>query len=119
MIDIRGYDKTEVLMALYNKAKTQGKGILHFDPEPMTLDEAQRLIDKNPSLYFDYVKGRIMKVDLRGNEVDTLLYNRDNGPGAAEDAWLDYLTAPKSSDLRNPAYDGPMGVFEGYGDYDK
>jgi len=97
MLNIRGLDKAEVLVVLYNRAGTQGRGILHFDPKPMTIEEARATIAANPSLYFDYVKGRVLKVDLRGNEVETLLYNRDNGPEAAEDALLDYLTAPKKS----------------------
>jgi len=95
MLDIGGLDKAEVLMALYNRARTHGNGFMRYEPKPMTVEEARAIIAANPFLSFDYVKGRVLKVDLRGNEVDTRLYNRDNGPEAAEDALLDYLTAPK------------------------
>jgi len=76
-------DKAKVLAELYNRAKTQGMGILHYTPEDMTPDEAQKMLDAGQT-YFDYVKGRVMKVDLETYELDTRLYNRDNGEGAAE-----------------------------------
>lgn len=98
-LDIRGLDKAEVLAALYNSAKPLGMGWLHFDPTPMTVAEAQEVINAGgnaagdypawPSrnkMYFDYFKGRVMKVDISGDELYTGLYDRDNGEGAAERA---------------------------------
>lgn len=88
-IDITGLDKATVLAALYNRSRPQGMGFLHFDPEPMTRDEAQAVIASggthlsDRSLYFDYLKGRVMKVDLSKDEFDPWLYDRDNGNGAA------------------------------------
>ena len=41
---------------------------------------------KPKQLYFDYLYGRIMKVDLSRDYFDPRLYDRDNGPGAAERA---------------------------------
>lgn len=32
----------------------------------------------------DYLAGRVMKISLKEDEVDTFLYNRDNGKDAAE-----------------------------------
>lgn len=78
--DISKMKKTEVLRALYNAAKPQGMGFLHYTPEPMTEEEAEALLAKGD--YFDYVKGRVMKVSLRDNTLDTDLYDRDNGYGA-------------------------------------
>jgi hypothetical protein len=54
----------------------------------MSLQHARAHIDyeNNPDLYFDYLHGRVMKIGLVKNEVNTALYNRDNGPGAAEAA---------------------------------
>lgn len=82
-MDIKGLDKAEVLAALYNRAKTQGMGILHYAPEMMSKGEAQKILDSGQT-YFDYLKGRIMKIELESEEVETRLYNRDNGPDAAE-----------------------------------
>ena len=48
----------------------------------MTITEAADLLERDT--YFDYLKGRVMKVDLSGNELDPYLYDRDNGEGAAE-----------------------------------
>lgn len=85
-MNITGLDKAEVLAALYNSAKPQGMGFLHFEAKPMTKEEAQQLLDKGQT-YFDYVKGRVMKIEIGWkDEVYTELYNRDNGHGAAERA---------------------------------
>ncbi len=84
MIDLTKHDKAEVLAALYNHSKPQGMGFLHFTSEVMGKEEAQELL--KGFKYFDYLKGRIMKVDLRGDELNPALYDRDNGEGAAERA---------------------------------
>ena len=71
-----------MLAALYNASKPQGMGFMHYDSKPMTRQEAEALLEK--ATYFDYLKGRVMKVDLSGDELDPRLYDRDNGQGAAE-----------------------------------
>jgi hypothetical protein len=81
-VSIKGLDKAEILAALYNEARPLGLGMLHFDPEPMTVDEAREMIGKY--LNFDYVKGRPLKVSLDGDELDTRLYDRDQGQGKGE-----------------------------------
>lgn len=92
-MDISQLDKAAVLAALYNHARPQGMGFLHFDLTPMTIEEARQIIASGQT-YFDYVKGRVMKVDLSKDFLDTRLYDRDNGPGAAENAILEELTRP-------------------------
>ncbi len=84
-MDISKMNKAEVLATLYNNARTQGMGILHYTPEDMTKEEAQKLLDDGQT-YFDYMKGRVMKIDLSKDELNTRLYNRDNGENAAEKA---------------------------------
>lgn len=80
-ISIAGLDKADVLRALYNRAKPQGTGFLHYSAGDMTLEEARELLAA--STYFDYVKGRVMKVGIEGDELNPSLYDRDNGDGAA------------------------------------
>ena len=82
-MNISNYSKAQVLAALYNNSKPQGMGMLHFNPTPMTEAEAQEMLDDGQT-YFDYVQGRVMKIDLSDDEMDTYLYNRDLGQGAAE-----------------------------------
>ena len=96
-IDITGLDKAEVLAALYNASQPQGLGFLQFVAGDMTVDDAQRHINGGhnsggdytwtppgiPHLYFDYLMGRVMKIDLTGDELRVGLYDRDNGDGAA------------------------------------
>lgn len=86
-IDISDLDKAEVLAALYNRAQPQGMGMLHYDPIPMDAKEAQEILDSG-SHYFDYLKGRVMKVNLGADTFSSRLYNRDNGAGAAEQVIL-------------------------------
>ena len=86
-IDIKYLEKSKVLSALYNKAKPQGMGFIHYESEDMEIEEAQTLLDTGQK-YFDYIKGRVMKIELDGNILNTALYNRDNGEGIAEEIIL-------------------------------
>lgn len=77
----------EKLCRLYNRARPQGIGFLHFDPKPMTVEEAQAILDAaDGETYFDYLGGRVMKIDVAEEPINTRLYNRDNGHEAAERA---------------------------------
>jgi hypothetical protein len=92
-MDIKGLNKAAVLAALYNASKPQGMGFMHYDPTPMTEKEAAMLL-KGDS-YFDYLKGRVMKIDLSKDNVDTWGYNRDNGTDAAEKAVAELVKTHK------------------------
>jgi len=92
MISLKGCDRSEVLAALYNRARPVGLGLLHYTPDPMTVEEARRLLDTPGPHYFDYVKGRSLKIDLSGDTLNPDLYDRDNGSGAAREALAHLLT---------------------------
>lgn len=81
-ISLTGINKAHVLAALYNHSKPLGMGFLHFDPTPMSEQEAQAILKEQTQ--FDYLKGRVMKVDLSGEVLDASLYDRDNGEGSAK-----------------------------------
>ena len=83
-IDLKDLSKAKVLAALYNASKPQGMGFIQYDPKPMTESEAEKLLQRGAD--FDYLQGRVMKVDLSGDQFDPYLYDRDNGPGAAKAA---------------------------------
>lgn len=86
-MDISKLDKAAVLAVLYNSARLRGIEGMHFStPEKMTREEALMLLVESQDKYFDYILGRAMKIDLSNDELDTWLYNRDNGSGAAEAA---------------------------------
>lgn len=84
-IDISKLDKAAVLASLYNNSHQQGMGF--FDQRgrnEMSVTDAEQLL-KDQS-YFDYIYGRVIKVNLKGVEIDPWLYDRDNGDGAAQRA---------------------------------
>ena len=96
-MDIKGLNKAEVLAALYNASKVQGMGLFQTDFKEMTTEEADQMLKESDDKFFDYVKGKVMKVRIEGDEIDTRNYNRDNGEGAAERALSKLLVA-------NPLY---------------
>ena len=96
-ISLEGLDKAAVVPALYNASKPLGMGFLYYDPLPMTIEEARELLKE--SVDFDYLKGRVMKVYLGGDELDPWGYDRDNGQGAASRA-ISALVAGDENQLR-------------------
>lgn len=88
-IDIKGLDHAAVLAALYNAARAQGLGMLRFKPEPMTISQARdelKAAGKRGQPYFDYLHGRVMKVQIHGDSLNPRCYDRDNGQYAAAEA---------------------------------
>jgi len=96
-ISIANLEKAAVLAALYNAAHPQGLGFLHYDATPMTSDEARKKYGSCDG-YYDYLQGRVMKVDLSEDSFDPWLYDRDNGPGSAKRA----IDALKNDGDTNP-----------------
>lgn len=85
-INLEGLNKADVLAALYNASKPKGLAPLHFDSQEMTREEAAKLLAKDRPPRFEYIKGRVMKINLSGDDLDPRFYDRDNGPGAAAKA---------------------------------
>lgn len=83
MINIEGMDKAKVLKALYDNSHVQGLGFMSA-LDNFTENDARELMKTQPD--FDYLYGRIMKIDLSANEFEEWLYDRDNGAGAAQRA---------------------------------
>ena len=84
-MNIQGLDKGAILAALYNASKPQGLGALFASSETMTAQQAHALLDANGTR-FDYLRGRVMKVDVGPDDLWLGLYDRDNGDGAGERA---------------------------------
>lgn len=100
LISIAGLDKAAVLAALYNASAPTGMGRMWAvrAPATMTATDAQAIIEErgddagemfgnmtaSPYLTFDYLHGRPLKIDLRGDAFDPWGFDRDNGgPGTA------------------------------------
>lgn len=86
MVDIKGLDKAEVLKVLYDNSHLQGLGIFQAVPDEfVTIEHCRELLKKQT--YFDYLYGKVLKVDLKSDEsFEEWLYDRDNGKGAAQRA---------------------------------
>lgn len=80
-IDISDLPKGRVLAALYNNAKPQGLGFIDANPGFMSENEAGALLAV--ATFFDYLHGRVMKVNLAGHAFHPWGYDRDNGAGLA------------------------------------
>lgn len=95
-ISIKGIDKAALLAGLYNGSRPMGMGFLQAKPGDMTIEQAREQIGigddgkrmfgahSSRDLYFDYVWGRPLKIDISGDTMRTDLYDRDNGQGACE-----------------------------------
>lgn len=83
-VDIKGLDKAKVLQALFNNSKCQGNSFLSAmatGDADMSLKDAQQIVCNE--FKFDYLRGRVMKVNIGGDSFDPWGYDRDNGEGAA------------------------------------
>lgn len=111
-VDTSGLGREAVLAALYNAASPRGLGFLQYDPLPMDVAGAKRVIEVrgndlfhvlhklSPSVFpvppprttlaFDYVYGRPLKVILVNPLIDVAVYEGIHGEGMARTA-LDIL----------------------------
>lgn len=80
-VDIKGLDKGALLAALYNASKPQGLGFIQYNTKPMSAEEGNELI-KEDGHSFDYLNGRVMKINISDDQMSTGGYDRDNGQGA-------------------------------------
>ena len=84
-INIEGLEKAKLLQGLFNSAKPVGLGF--YDPasnKEMSYEEAKNIIDKAKGrLYFDYLNGRKMKINISGDEINSSEYDESSGSGTA------------------------------------
>ncbi|KKN19283.1 hypothetical protein LCGC14_0947120 [marine sediment metagenome] len=100
-INVSDINPAELLAGLYNASSVQGMGILQAQEGKMTKEEAEDLLvgkkietdyegytfgkrEEGEPAYFDYLHGKVMKVEINGQSLRTALYDRDNGTGAAQ-----------------------------------
>ena len=86
----QGMRVAEALARLFNRSKPLGLGALQPWREPMTLTEANLLLETCRG-FVDYHRGRVMKIRISeladGADGWEAQYERDNGAGAAADAF--------------------------------
>ena len=94
IVNIKGLQKYEVLKALYDNAipiLSGGFGYLGtlgvqlFQNMKLTKEQAKEEIEQSNDLYFDYVQGKSLKIDLSTDEFDSHNYDRDYGEGKAKE----------------------------------
>lgn len=85
-VRLNNVTREAALAALFNRAKTQGLGVLQYDNNHVMTENEARVVLMNGD-YVDYLEGRVIKVDFKNpEEIDTTLYDRDNGKDAGEAA---------------------------------
>lgn len=108
-VDISDLNKADVLAALFNAADAPRRmGVLQASNGPVIMTEewATRLINLGneatpdyggfnrpgiPELYFDYLYGRCLKINLTGNTFDSWGFDRDNGGDGSAQQVIDHL----------------------------
>jgi len=88
--DIAGLDKADVIKALFYAATSNT-----YYPCEDELPEKDLAGALGNLPHIDYLAGRPLKVFLEGDTFDTHLYNRDNGPNAAQKAIAALRETPK------------------------
>ena len=98
-LDVKDIDPIVLFMILFNNSKQQGMGFLQTEGAyNINLKEAEKILSEQPVCpvhwrkqtdtfkprMLDYVRGRVMKCSINGEELDTWGYDRDNGEGAAQ-----------------------------------
>ena len=95
-ISIKGIDKVKLVKKLYERAICPGAmAAFAYKPGHVLSDEEAEEMARAPHL--DYVYGRVMKTSVVGDTMRVTLYDRDNGPGAAQacvDEVLEEMTRP-------------------------
>lgn len=85
MVDIKGLDKANVLLALWNASRCH---LPNYDSRiPLTVEEADEEIKKrthNGMCWFDQFNGIVIKVDIGGDEFDERYFDEINGEGQAQ-----------------------------------
>ena len=88
MIDVTGIDLVEFAKAVYDLSLPKGMGHLHYNPEPLSDEEAKGLVASSElkghsALSMDYVKGRCCKMHV----------SRHEGQLEISDNWYDHTDA--------------------------
>ena len=102
LVDITGLNPALVLAELYNNSMQHILNLIPISLPKMSVKEARQFLTQNnpneEEVYFDYLKARVMKlsIGLRSKQINVRLYNRDNGPGAAQNVILDIRTRPEA-----------------------
>jgi len=76
------------LAAFYNHSRPQGLGVLQANiKDILSPEEAAAILYYHNGTYFDYFRGRVLKIDVGNLEnLSHRLYDRDLGIGAGERA---------------------------------
>ena len=78
-IDITGLDKATLLINLWKNSKNAVFFQLSGTPLPPqpNLDDAKEQLERNS--YVDYFRGRVININFGSNQINPLMYDRDNG----------------------------------------
>ena len=85
-VNISMLDKKKVFKVLYESAVPMDLGFMTEFEEPLSSEEIDEFFSNSQNGYFEYVQGRLLKVDLSVDILDTTNFNATHGENAAEKA---------------------------------
>jgi len=109
MIDCTGIDLVRLAQEAYRLSVTQGLGFLHFTPAPLSVEEAEALINLESRiavLDMDYIHGRAVKLHVRKNEDGTL---------SLPDSWYDHTDGQYRELLQSVGVEADISAEHGCG----
>ena len=63
-ISVTGLDEAEILAELYNRALHCNYNKVPYDPNPLSIEKARKMLNANINKTFEYINGRLIKVSF-------------------------------------------------------
>lgn len=111
-IDIQGLDKAELLVELHQAARKQPFTFPWGNRRFVDIEKARQVLAKSECI--GQLRTKVLMVDLRGDEMSSIFFNRENGADTAEAA-IERVrsrkkTTPHASAMRRSTNDavGPV-----------
>jgi len=84
IVDISMFSNDNLKLILFYTLVQRSKPTTQFITQEIKLTEHKKALELINKGYIDRYNGYVFKSDISGDKFDTGLYDRDNGPGAAE-----------------------------------
>lgn len=83
-VDISMFNTDDLKLTLFYTLIQRSKATTQFITQKINLAEHKQVLEYIKKGYIDRYNGFVFKSNISGDTFDTGMYDRDNGPGAAE-----------------------------------